>query len=61
MTRVLRKELYPDASDKCVLCRGGEEVCKHLFFHCPFAHTIWATHGIMSADAIYEINFLNLI
>ena len=57
MIRVLRKKMYPDASDECVLCRGGEEDCEHLFFYCPFARTIWATQGISLSDAIYKMNF----
>ena len=38
MTRVLWKKIYADASDKCVLCRGGEEDCKHLYFSHNIGH-----------------------
>ena len=36
---ILEKNV-PDASKEYLLCREGEEDCYHLFFQCPFAHTI---------------------
>ena len=61
MTRVLKKKVYPDVSEEGVLCQGGEEDCKHLFFEGSFAYTIWATQGITSVDVIYEMNFWDSI
>ena len=57
LTRVFWKKMYPDASKECVLCREGKEDCKHLFFICSFAHTIWAFKGITAVEAIYKTNF----
>ena len=61
MTRVLWKKIYLDALDKCVLCQGRAEDCKHLFFQCPFACTIWVTEGITLVDAIYKTTFWDSI
>ena len=60
-TRVFWKKMYPDASDEFILCREGAEDCKHLFFHSPFACTIWDTQGAEPVEAIHEISFWALL
>ena len=54
MTRVLRKKMYLEESEDCVVCSKGEEDCKHLFFQCPMAHVIGVTQGIPWVDATCE-------
>ena len=63
---LLRRSLVMEYSGKkCTQThqkpREGGEYCKHLFFQCPFAHTIWASQVITSIEAIYETNFWDSI
>nr|VDC74896.1 unnamed protein product [Brassica rapa] len=39
-------------STECVLCRGVQETCKHLFFQCPYSTEVWESlvKGLLRDD-----------